>query len=468
MTSSPDNSEKLLRLASAPVGRLLWEYSLPAVIGMLVMALYNVVDRIFIGQVVGPDAIAGLTITFPVMNLSAAIGVLIGAGSTARISILLGQGNHAGAANVLGNALTLLIINATIYLSLFAIFIDPILKAFGASDVTLPYARSFMQAMLPGMLMMNLAFSFNNAMRASGYPVKAMFTMLLGAGLNVILDPIFIYWLDWGIAGAAIATDIAMTITAIWVLGHFLRRDVTLRFTRGTYRLRGPIVLSIVAIGSAPSLVNAAGSAINVIINHSLYAHGGDGSVATAGIFVTYTSMITSVILGLCMGMQPIIGYNYGAGRYGRLRHTFWLAATTATVICAVGTFFGIVTPGAIGRLFAKDPSLISDVSSALPRAMWAFVFVGLQIVATTLFQAIGQASRSIILSLVRQVVFLIPLLLTLPSVYGLNGVWLAFPTSDLFATVVTVALLWWLFRTMPSNARQQSHGPLPDPTQTL
>lgn len=451
-----DNTEKLGKLSTLPVGRLLWEYSLPAVVGMLVMSLYNVVDRVFIGQVVGADAIAGLAITFPVMNLSAAIGVLVGAGSTARISILLGAGNHERAAIVLGNSLTLLLINATIYLSLFGIFLDDLLMAFGASEVTLPYARSFMAALLPGMLMMNLGFSFNSVMRATGYPVKAMLAMMLGAGLNVILDPIFIYWLDWGIRGAAIATDIAMGITAAWVLSHFLRRNVSLRFTRGTFRLRMPVVLSIVAIGSAPSLVNAAGCAISVIINRSLYAYGGDGSVATVGVFVTYTSLITSVILGLCMGMQPIVGYNYGAARYDRVRRTFWLAAWTATAICSAGTAVGVLAPQLIARMFTTDAGLIAEVGRSLPKAMSAFMLVGFQIVSTNMFQSIGQAGKSIVLSLARQVLFLIPLLLILPPQMGVDGVWTAFPTSDLFATVVTVALLWWQFRTLPVSAQRQ------------
>lgn len=447
MIQGKDDASDLRRLASAPVGRLLWEYSLPAVTGMLVMALYNVIDRVFIGRVVGPDAIAGLAITFPVMNLSAALGVLVGAGASARTSILLGAGRVDLARQVLGNSLTLILTNAAVYLTLFGVFLDDLLVAFGASEATLPYARDFMATLLPGMLMMNLSFSFNNIMRASGYPVKAMLAMMLGAGLNALLAPLFIYVLEWGIRGAALATDISMTVSAIWVLSHFMRRDVNVGFTRGSYRLKAAVVKSIVSIGAAPSLVNAASCMINVIINRSLYSYGGDSAVAAAGVFVTFTSMLTAVVLGICQGMQPLVGYNYGAGRPDRLRRTFFLAAAASTVICSAGAVAGIFTPGYIAGMFTTDPVLVEEVCRALPRAMSAFMFVGLQIVSTTLFQSIGQAGKSIVLSLTRQVIFLIPLLLLLPPVLGLDGVWTSFPASDMLATVVTVAMVAWQLR---------------------
>jgi putative MATE family efflux protein len=281
---------------------------------MLVNSLYNVIDRIFIGRGVGSEAIAGLTITFPVMNVASALGVLVGAGAAARVSIMLGSKDYRGAQLVLGNSLTLITINAAVYMTVFAIFMDQILRAFGASDQSLPYARDFLMYLLPGMFIMNLSFSFNNIMRASGYPVRAMVTMLIGTGFNVILAPIFIFALGWGIKGAAIATDIAMTISAVFVFAHFIKRDSILHFTRGVYKLRLPIVLSIISIGAAPSLVNAASSVINAIVNNQLVNHGGDSAVAAVGIFSTYTSLITMIVVGICQGMQPIVGYNYGAG----------------------------------------------------------------------------------------------------------------------------------------------------------
>ena len=247
--------DRLEELANKPVGRLLWQYSVPAVVGMLVMALYNVVDRIFIGQWVGPDAIAGLAVTFPIMNLATAIGVLVGVGASSRVSIVLGGGDKRQAELLLGNAMTLTLVNAGIYILVFSVFIDEMLRAFGASDATLPYGREYMLTLMPGLLLTNIAFGFNNIMRASGYPKRAMATMLLGAVVNVVLDPIFIRVLDMGIVGAAIATDVAMAASACFVMVHFGRRDVSLRFRRGTYGLKWSIIWGIVSIGAAPALV---------------------------------------------------------------------------------------------------------------------------------------------------------------------------------------------------------------------
>lgn len=444
MEMKTDDSKKLLELSTAPVGRLLWRYSLPAVVGMLVMSLYNIIDRIFIGQWVGPEAIAGLAITFPVMNLSAALGVLIGAGGSARISILLGAKDFNGAQRVLGNSLVLLAVIICCYLSCFAIFIDDILLAFGASQVTLPYARDFMLYILPGMFMMNFAFTFNNFMRASGYPLRAMITMFIGAGLNLILAPIFVYYLQLGIKGAAIATDISMTVSAFFVLSHFFSSKSTIHFTKNgeMYRLSARVLLPVISIGAAPSVVNAAACFINVIINKTLYSHGGDIAVAAAGIFTTYTSLMTMVVVGICQGMQPIIGYNYGAGRIERLRKTYWLAVGVATVIVACGQIFGLTCSHLIGRAFTTDAGLIGETSRCLHISMLAFTVVGFQVVSTTLFQSIGKAGASIFLSLTRQVIFLIPLLLLLPPHFGLDGIWAAFPLSDMLATIVTVVMV--------------------------
>ena len=436
----------LKRLETGSIGRLLWDYSIPAVVGTVVMSLYNVIDRIFIGQGVGTEAIAGLAITFPVMNVSAAIGVLIGAGASARISIMLGAKDREGAQNVLGNALVLTVMNAIIYIALFAIFLDDILRAFGASEATLPYARDFMAYILPGMLVMNVSFSFNNVMRASGYPFKAMLTMFIGAGVNVILAPIFLFVFGWGIKGAAIATDIAMTFSMVFVMAHFFQKSSTLRFVRGIYRLRWKIIVGIIGIGAAPSLVNLASSVINVIINKTLYLYGSDHAVAASGIFTTFTSLLVMVVVGICQGMQPILGYNYGAGRMDRLKKCFWLATLWSSCICTVGCLFGSLFPGLIARAFTVDSDLIAVTERGISLAVCAFWMVGFQIVATTFFQSIGKAGKSIFLSLTRQVIFIIPLLLTLPKYFGLEGVWMSFPSSDVCATAVTGLMIWWQF----------------------
>ncbi len=434
-------------LATKPVGRLLWEYSLPAVVGMLVMALYNVVDRIFIGQVVGPEAIAGLALTFPIMNITTAVGVLVGVGSSTRISIAMGRGDRHGASLLLGNAATLTFINAAAYIAVFAVFMDPILRAFGAGDITLPYARSYMYCVLPGLLLTNVAFGLNNVLRATGYPRRAMMTMIIGALTNVVLDAILVLWLDMGMAGAAIATDIAMAVSAWFVVAHFFKKDVTLHFSRGTFGLRLGVVMSMLSIGAAPCIVNVASCLVNVLINRSLVAHGGDMAIGAAGIFVTVTSLIVTVVLGICMGLQPIIGYNYGAGRFDRLKRAYWLAVAVSTLICTVGWAIGLGIPSVVARIFTTDQFLIDSTVVCLRHAMWAFIVVGFQVISTCFFQSIGAPARAMILSLARQVIFLIPLMLWLSDAYGVEGVWLSFPISDLCATVVTFLLIIPAFR---------------------
>lgn len=442
-----ENTNNINRLATGKIGKLLWEYSIPAVVGMLVMSLYNVIDRIFIGQGVGTDAIAGLTITFPVMNISAAIGVLIGAGASARVSIMLGAKNKRGAELALGNSLTLIIANAIVYITLMWIFLDWILIKFGASEVSLPYARDFMTYILPGMLIMNIGFSLNNVMRASGYPIKAMVAMIISAATNVLLAPIFIFVLDMGIKGAAIATDIAMTLFTIYVLAHFANRKHTLHFTQGCFRPKLEIVLAIIGIGAAPATINLASSFINAIINNNLLEYGGDNAVAAAGIFTTYTSLICMAVVGICQGMQPIVGYNYGAGKFDRLKRTYWLTVGCATTLVTVGAIFGLTTPHLIARAFTPDSGLIAATSHGLSIALVCFFVVGFQIVSTTFFQSIGKVWQSILLSLSRQVFFLIPLLLLMTRWFKLDGVWMSFPLSDIFATIITAIMIIIQFR---------------------
>lgn len=442
-----DNAAALNGLATRPVGALLWQYSVPAVAGMVVVSLYNVIDRIFIGRGVGPDAISGLAITFPLMNLSTALGVLVGAGASARVSIMLGAKRLREAQTILGNSLVMLLIFATIYITTFAVFLDPLLRAFGASDRTLPYAHDFMSVLLPGMLLMNLSFSLNNIQRASGYPRRAMMTMILSAVANAILAPIFIFGLDMGIRGAALATDLAMAGTLVFVLWHFFDRRSNLHFTSGTYRLRRTVVISIIGIGAAPSLVNAASSLINFLINNTMYAYGGDNAVGAAGIFSTYASLITMIIIGICQGMQPVVGYNYGAGKLHRLRRAYILTLAAATILSILGWCGAIFIPEAIASIFTTDADLVNATAHGLSLALPAFVFVGFQIVSTNFFQSIGRVGKSIFLGLSRQVLFLIPLLLIMPGMWGLNGVWLSFPIADLFATAVTVILIIMEFR---------------------
>ena len=437
-----ESDAKLNELAMRPIGRLLWDYSLPAVVGMLVMALYNVVDRIFIGQWVGPEAIAGLAVTFPVMNLATAIGVLIGVGSSARISIVLGEGDKSRAEKILGNAMSLTVINGILYIAAFAIFMDKLLYLFGANDITEPYARSYMMPLLPGLLLTNIAYGFNNIMRSTGYPRRAMYTMFIGAVINTALDPLFIYVFEWGITGAAWATNIAMAVSAFYVMWHFGQRDVTLRFRRGTFAIERRIFIAIVSLGAAPALVNFAGCAINAIINNSLLHYGNFRDIGAAGIMVTYTSLLVTIVLGICQGLQPIIGYNFGSGNYHRLRRAYLLAVVAASAITTSGAVFGLLFPREVGMAFTDDSELLDATQRALSTCLLAFPVVGFQIISSTLLQSIGQASKSIFVSLLRQVIFLIPLLIYLPRIAGLRGVWLSFPLSDACATVATLIII--------------------------
>jgi putative MATE family efflux protein len=452
-----DKKSSVYQLGNESVGRLLWQYSLPAIVGIVVMQLYNIVDRIFIGQGVGSDAIAGLAITFPVMNLSAAVGTLIGAGAAARISIVLGQNDKRKAELILGNSLVLTLLFGVIYVSIFAIFIDDILRLFGASEVTLPYAHDFMAYILPGMLVMNLCFSFNNIMRASGYPTRAMVTMFIGAGLNVILAPLFIFVFDWGIKGAAIATDIAMTISMIFVMMHFFSKKSELHFKPGIYKLKWSIFTAITAIGAAPFVVNMAGSALNGIVNNVLHQYGGDDAVGALGILMTYAQLLVMVVIGITQGMQPIIGFNYGARKFHRLKRAFWLSVAAGSAVTFLGAMGAQFFPEYIARAFTTDSDLIEKTAQALRISTVAFWAVGFQIVSTNLFQSLGLAGKSIFLSLTRQILFLLPLIYIFSSVLGLQGVWMAYATSDIVATLVTTVMVIFQMRKINKLVRENS-----------
>jgi len=435
-------NNRLNELDKAPIGKLLFKYSLPSVVGMVVMSVYNIIDRMFIGQGVGPDAIAGLAITFPVMNVSAAFGVLIGGGAGARTSIVLGQGKHRTAEEILGNSLVMTLVFGTFYLAIFAIFIDEVLRLFGASETSLPYARDFMIYILPGLLFNNLTFSFSNIMRATGYPKKAMWANFIGAGMNVILAPIFIFGLKWGIKGAAIATDISMLIAMVYVQMHFFSKKSEIHYTSGIYNLKWDILKPILAVGAAPCIVNTAGCIINAILNNTVYRYGGDASVAAIGICMTFTQLAIMFVLGVCMGMQPIVGYNYGAKRYDRLKRAYWLTVGIGTVVCVIATIISEFFPQYVAMIFTTDDELIKASERALRITNVVFWVAGFQVVTTNFFQSLGEATKSIFMSLSRQVIFLLPFLLILPPILQLDGVWYSFPVSDLLAALVGLILL--------------------------
>ena len=440
-------NNQLYELVHEPVGKLLWRYSLPAIVGFVVMSAYNVVDRIFIGQGVGPEAIAGLAITFPVMNIVTALGVLVGGGAGARTSIVLGQNNQRQADLILGNSLVLTLVFGFSYIAAFTIFLEEILRAFGASDVSLPYAYEFMIYIMPGLLLTNLTFSFNNIMRASGYPTKAMITMFIGAGCNVVLAPIFIFGFKLGIKGAAIATDISMAISAFFVMWHFVNKRSLLHFKPGTFTLNKQIIFSIVSIGSAPAIINVTGCAVNAIVNNQLMNFGGDNAVAAMGIFTVVCQIVIQIVIGVNQGMQPIVGFNYGARRYDRLTRAYWLTVAASSVVTGLGFAAAKLCPELIARAFTTDEELIHLTGRTLSVCMSMMIIVGYQITSTNFFQSLGMASRSIFMSLTRQVLFLIPSLFILPEIFGLAGVWMSFPVADGISTFVTMLLTIQILR---------------------
>lgn len=435
-------------LATAPVGKMLLKYSLPAVIGTVVMAIYNMIDSVVIGHAIpDPNVVAGIAVTFPVMSLATALGMLIGAGAATRVSIVLGQRDIRQGEYILGNSVQLTIIIGLLYTTLFAIFIEPLIRLFGGSPATLPYAKEFLLWALPGMVLINLTFSYNNVMRASGYPTRAMVTSIMGAVLNAILAPLFLFVFHLGIRGAALATDISMFITAIFVMSHFFSKKTDLRFRRGIFKFRWPIIKQILYIGMAPFLINVAGASINAIVNNSLLHYGGDNAIAAVVVFNRYVTIFGFIVIGICQGMQPILGYNYGARKFDRLFRTLRLAATVALCVTITGATIGQLFPESIARMFMTDTAQIAAAVKCLRITTLGFWMVGFQIVSTNFFQSLGMAGKAVFLSLTRQVLFMIPLLLILPHFFGLNGVWSCFPIADVVATIVATLMLLWQVR---------------------
>ena len=425
------------------ISKLVWDYALPAIIGTMVNATYNIVDRIFIGQGVGALAISGLAVTFPVMNLTAALGMLVGAGASSRISISLGKRDHERAEKILGNSFLLTIALNLVFITLLMIFLEPILMAFGASEETYPFARDYLQIILPGNIFVTMTYSFNSMMRASGYPQKAMYTMLIGAFLNIILDPIFIFVFGMGIAGVAWATIISMFLGMLFVMHHFTRKTSSLRLKRKNIRFEKSILIAIISIGLSPFFMQVAASGVAVLMNTSLKTYGGDLAIGAYGILLSMFMLIIMFVIGLNQGLQPIIGYNYGAESYPRVKATFYYGLKIATVVTTAGFLLGIFFPRLFARAFTSDVQLLDLAENALRISILAFPLVGFQVVLSGFFQSIGQAKKSIILSLSRQLIFLIPSIIILPRLFGLNGVWAATPVSDFMGALLAAYFFW-------------------------
>ena len=447
MTNGTDNKKATLELGTKPVGRLLWQYALPAIIAMSASSLYNIIDRVFIGQVVGADAIAGLAITFPFMNLGAAFGAAVGIGTSTAISVKFGQKDYKTAEQLMGNSVVLNLIIGAAFSVLCLIFLEPILRFFGASDATIPYATSFMQVILAGNIFSHMYFGMNAVLRAASKPRQAMMATLFTVVMNILLDVVFILWWGWGIRGAGLATVISQCLALCWQIKIFANPNELLHFTRGIYRLRASLVKLIVSIGISPFLMNVCACIVVILVNRQLVTYGGDMAVGAFGVANAISTVFGMFVIGLNQGMQPIAGYNYGSRQFDRLMRVLRLAIASATAIMIVGWIVGMFFPRLMSRMFTSDAQLIKMSVMAIHYNMLMSPFIGFQMVVTNFFQCIGKVKISIFLSLSRQLILLIPLLIVLPLRFNLDGVWAAVPTSDFTSAIIAGVFMFWYMR---------------------
>ena len=437
-----DKNKATLELGTKPVGRLLVQYALPAIIAMTASSLYNMVDSIFIGQGVGALAISGLAVTFPFMNLSAAFGAGVGVGSSSYLSVKLGQKDYSTAQRILGNNVTLNVIIGLLFSAVSLIFLDPILFFFGASEQTLPYAREYMVIILLGNIITHLYFGMNAVLRAASKPREAMYTTIFTVVLNSLLDPLFIYTFDLGIRGAAIATILSQTVALVWQIRLFSDKSQLLHLKRGIYKLDNTIVKNILGIGISPFAMNATACLVAIFVNQRLLEYGGDLAVGAYGIANRVGFIFIMINFGVNQGMQPIAGYNYGAQNYDRLMRVLKLAMIAGTCITTSGFLVAEFIPHICVRLFTSDSELTELSVNGLRIMMAAMPIVGYQMIVTNFFQSIGKAKISIFLSLSRQLLFLVPLIGVMPVFFGVNGVWVAMPISDSFSAIFALVMM--------------------------
>lgn len=437
-----NNRQATLELGTKPVGKLLMQYALPAIAAMTAASLYNMTDSIFIGQGCGALAISGLAITFPLQNLAAAFGAGVGVGASTCISVKLGQKDYTTAERVFGNAFTLNIIIGVAFSIITLMFLNPILRFFGASDATLPYAREYMVITLAGNAISHMFFGMNAILRAASKPRSAMMASIVTVVLNAILSPIFIWPLHMGIGGAALATIISQATVLAWQCRIFSNPQCIVHFKRGIYRPVAHIIKNIIAIGMSPFAMNVCSCIIIIFINNALMRHGGDMAVGAFGITNKIAFIFIMINMGMNQGMFPIAGYNYGARNYDRLLRVLRYTFVVAICIATVGFIIAQTLPYECARLFTTDENLIRISERAIRINMMVFPVVGAQMVCTGFFQSIGKAKISMLLSLSRQLLFFLPLLIVLPNFYDVDGVWMSQPISDMISAIVAVALL--------------------------
>ena len=441
--------DRTRELETKGIGHLLWIYALPAVVSQIIASIYNIVDRIFIGHGVGALAIAGLAITMPIMNIIHAFGSLVGVGSSARMSIVLGQKDVKWAEKILGNSMILTFLLGFLFVTCGYLFMNKILMSFGATAETVTYAREYMYVVLPGMFLTTVTLNLTGLIRASGYPTKSMFIMIGGAVLNMILDPIFIFGLHWGIVGAAWATTISMAVTAIFSIAHFINPKSFIRFKAHAWKPKGYIFRNITLIGMSPFSMNVCASFVVALLNNQILRYGGDLAVGTYGIVNTFGSLMVMLFIGICQGMQPIAGYNYGAGHPDRLKHVFTLTMKICILIGLIGSLISCIFPATMVKIFSNDAELIRIGRPAMRYIMVMFPLIAFTIVNSNFFQSIDKPWIAITTSLSRQLIFLLPLAYIIPMLFtnngqaGLTGVWLSCTISDVMGAILAAALLY-------------------------
>ena len=442
-------------LGTRSIPRLLFQYAVPAIIAMTAASLYNIVDSIFIGHI-GPDggwgnsdgmAISGLALTFPLMNISVALGAMVGVGASTVISVRLGQREYKTAQHVLGNTVVLNIVLGTIFMAVCLYWLDPILRLFGASEATLPYAHDYMTVILLGNVISHSYFGLNAVLRSAGHPQKAMYCTILTVVANAILDPIFIFWLGMGIQGAATATILSQLVSLVWQFKLLSNKNEMLHLHRGIYGLRPHIIRQIIAVGMSPFLMNLCACLVVLLINKGMKQYGGDTAIAAYGIVNRVVFLFLMMVMGLNQGMQPIVGYNWGARQNDRVWHTLRLTILCAEVVVITGFVMGEFFPNTLTHLFTDNQPIVAMADRGFRIDVMVFPIVGAQMVIGNFFQSIGHAGKSIFQSLTRQMLFLIPGLILLPPYFGLDGVWLAIPVSDVLSFFVSIGMLWWLVK---------------------
>jgi putative MATE family efflux protein len=441
------SAPKITELGTASIRSLLFKYATPGIIAMTAMSLYNMVDSIFIGHGVGAMALSGLTVAKPFMDICAAFGTLVGVGASSLVAIKLGEKDYRSANDILANVIILNVLLGALVMAVGLFWLDPILYAFGASDATISYAREYMEIILAGNILTHIYYGLNSMLRSVGHPRISMYATILAVSLNVILDPIFIFVLDMGVRGAALATITSQLVSVVIELIIFLNPKEVIHFHRGIWRLKRDITMRALGIGTAPFLMHMAACFVVIVLNNQLKRYGGDLAIATFGMTNRFMFFFAMIVMGIQQGMQPIVGYNYGANLHVRMVRAYKLSVYCATCVMGVLWLFGVIWPEGFIRLFTHDELLIAQ--SIVPaRIMLCVMFaIGFPMITGNFYTSIGMARKAIFLSLTRQVLFLIPLIISLPYLFNslgwepIWGVWWALPISDSLS-VITAAIV--------------------------